>query len=111
MTIELVFLLAALWILLGLIGAWVLYEHGQSGWRWFMVCVLAGPLSLSVVYDRMDLADDESSDPDSEAAATETRHFDESDEMGSPEDIAADWPRDDPEGRLFLLGHRGISER
>ena len=117
MTIELVFLLTALWVLVGCIDAWVLSEFGRSGWRWLIMCVLTGPLSLSILYDQIVVVGDDSTDTDatdpgsdSVTAAGRTRMY-ESDEGESTFDCPDEWPRDDPEGRLLLLGHRGLSER
>ena len=92
MTAELVFFLATLWVLLGLIDAWVLHESGWPGWRWILVCALAGPLSLSIVDPHVRRTDTDSS---TTANASSVANDD------APSDATSliEWPRDDPETR------------
>jgi len=111
MTIDLVLLLIALWIVFGLIDAWVLHGLGHSDWRWTAACVLTGPLSLSVVYDHMHLAE-----PDDEGNPSPTRVTADSTVVEMIEDDGVgvsteEWPRDDPEGRFVLQGYRGLADR
>src|SRR5262245_53979679 len=110
MTIELVFLLIVLWFLFGLIDAWVLHRLGDFNWRWTMICVLTGPLSVSVLYDQRYLAE-----PKAEAAVTDepptpARCEDVDEVSESSPDGASDWPDDDPESRLMLHGYRGLAD-
>jgi hypothetical protein len=111
MTIEMVFLLIALWILFGLLDAWVLYARGYSGWRWTMICVLTGPLAVSVLYDQIhgDAAGDEPDGPSLPDAPEGLGP--QLDDEGEPiADAVGQWPRDDPEGPFFLQGYRGLAD-
>src|SRR6186713_682802 len=111
MTTELVFLLIALWIVLGLVDAWVLHQLGHSDWRWTVACVLTGPLSLSFVYDQRVLAEpDEDSDwPNSATAEIPVADTNEKGEQDRGA-LADEWPLDDPEGRFVLQGYRGLAD-
>ena len=41
------------------IDAWILYGRGHSDWRWLLVCVLIGPISIAPVFDQMYLVEPE----------------------------------------------------
>jgi hypothetical protein len=108
MTIELVFLVAMLWVFLGLIDAWVLREIGRPGWRWIFMCALAGPLSLSFVYDWIDLVDPNEAETNPSTAIDTTRIPTEYEESSTEEPV--EWPRDDPRGPFMLQGYRGLCD-
>ena len=110
MTIEMVFLLIALWILVGLIDAWVLHARGYSGWRWTMICVVTGPLAVSAFYDQID-GDETADEPDGPSQhAPPDPDADRDDEARPAADAIGDWPRDDPEGPFVLQGYRGLAD-
>lgn len=109
MTAELVLLLTALWITFGLVDAWVLHQLGSPGWRWTLVCVLTGPLSVSVLYDRRYLAEHDRAGDSSTSCATEGPDG-EIDEGEPVTGIPDDWPSDDPEGPFVLQGYRGLAD-
>ena len=107
MTIETVLLLIALWILFGVINAWVLHARGHSGWRWTTVCVLSGPLAVSVLYDQ--IRGEPADEPT--GAAEQTAGFAEPGDDAEPAaDAVGEWPRDDPEGPLVMQGYRGLAD-
>jgi hypothetical protein len=110
MTAELVFVLAALWVLLGLIDAWVLHGFGCSGWRWICVCVLAGPLSLSFLHDWIERVDPDPRQIETDSSTTldATSVANEGGLADSTNSI--EWPRDDPETRILLQGYRCLSD-
>jgi len=108
MTIELVLLLIALWIVFGLIDAWVLRGLGHSDWRWTLACVLTGPLSLSVLYDQMHFAEPHVEANSATTVATPLVEM--TDEGDSTRMLTDEWPRDDPEGRFVLQGYRGLAD-
>ena len=110
MTIELVFLLIALWIVFGLIDAWVLHRLGHSDWRWTVACVLTGPFSLSVLYDQEPFAEPHVEANSPTHATAETPLVETTDEGDSMRVLADEWPRDDPEGRFVLQGYRGLAD-
>jgi len=111
MTVELVFLLIALWLLFGLIDAWVLHELGHSNWRWTIVCVLTGPLSVSILYDQRHFVEPDSAESGPRPVAmTEAQIVDINDEGELAVDIGDEWPRDDPRSPLVLQGYRGLSD-
>jgi len=111
MTTELVFLLIALWIVLGLVDAWVLHQLGHSDWRWTVACVLTGPLSLSFVYDQRVIAEPDE-DNDSPTHATPEIPVSDANDEGEQDRgcLTEEWPRDDPEGRFVLQGYRGLAD-
>jgi hypothetical protein len=74
-----------------------------------MVCVLAGPFSLSAVYDQLYLLDHESTDTDSHATSVADQAPVDDYDQSSAGDVSAALPRDDPEGPLLLQGYRGLS--
>jgi hypothetical protein len=37
-----------LWILCGILGAWIATTKGRSGCGWFLVCALLGPIGLII---------------------------------------------------------------
>jgi hypothetical protein len=37
-----------LWLLFGIIGAWIATTKGRSGCAWFLVCALLGPIGLVI---------------------------------------------------------------
>lgn len=53
MTVELWLIVISLWLFAGMTGASILYRRGHTGWRWMIVCSIAGPLSLAVVLDQI----------------------------------------------------------
>jgi len=112
MTVEVVLILAGLWVLLGLIDAWVLHELGRSGWRLIALCAAAGPLSLSIVYDEVRPVDLDSTTGDmaelAEAAAADPSL--DIDEVAMEPAEPCVWPADDPEGPFILQGYRGLSD-
>ena len=93
MTIGLVLLLIAFsWVLLGLVGAWICAEFGRSGWRWVLLCAIAGPLSVSFVYDQLYVTDRDAANTGSEPSApadsragTADSSFDRADAVSSSE--------------------------
>jgi hypothetical protein len=111
MTIELVFLLIALWILFGIVNAWVLHARGHSGWRWTTVCVASGPLAVSVLYDQIrgaESADEPAGSAEQAAPAALVAESD--DEAEHAAENLGEWPRDDPEGPFVLQGYRGLAD-
>jgi hypothetical protein len=68
MSIELLFLLLALWLVAGAVDAWILYSRRRVGWRWLLVCVLTGPLSVAAVFDQIYLVERDDADPESHPA-------------------------------------------
>jgi hypothetical protein len=111
MTVELVLLLIVLWMLFGLIDAWVLHELGHSDWRWTIVCVLTGPLSVSIVYDQRYLAEPESEKTGPRPVAiAEAPIVDINDEREPAGGIGEEWPRDDPHGPFVPQGYRGLAD-
>ena len=111
MTTELVFLLIALWIVLGLIDAWVLHQLGHADWGWTLVCVLTGPLSVSFVYDQRVLAEPDELN-DSRTRGTPEIPVSHMNDDGEQEHdgVAEEWPRDDPESPFVLQGYRGLAD-
>ena len=109
MTIETVFLLIALWILFGVINAWVLRARGHTGWRWTTLCVVSGPLAVSVLYDQ--IRHGPAGEPtDSTEPATPDGLAEPGDDAEPSADAIGEWPRDDPEGPLVLQGYRGLAD-
>ena len=110
MTVEMVLLLIGLWMLFGLIDAWALHELGHSDWRWTIVCVLTGPLSVSILYDERYLLEPDSEETDPCAERITEMPIVELNDEGEPAgDIDEQWPRDDPRGPLLLQGYRGLA--
>ena len=117
MTVELVLILAASWVLLGLIDAWVLHQLGRSGWPLVALCAIAGPLSLSIVYDEVRPTDSDNADPQAAIqpdtqvpAASDQAPLDNAEPAPSALDDSVGWPDDDPEGPFILQGYRGLSD-
>ena len=111
MTIELVLILIALWILFGLIDAWILHERGYSGWRRTLLCVVSGPLAVSVLYDQLhdfDAAHGEA-DPTGQDT-TDSLNANLDDDTQPIADAESEWPRDDPEGPFVMQGYRGLAD-
>ena len=117
MSVEVVLILAGLWVLLGLIDAWVLHQLGRSGWRLLALCGLAGPFSLSIVYDEARPAEREAAAPTASKLAGQPEP-DASieflvDKAGGTAEVPGepiDWPVDDPESPFILQGYRGLSD-
>jgi hypothetical protein len=106
MSVEVGLILTGLWVLLGLIDAWVLHQLGRRGWRIVALCAVAGPLSLSIVYDEVRTVRTEA--PEQEAS--EQAFLDDADDTAPTLGQSLDWPTDDPEGRFILEGYRGLSD-
>ena len=106
MTIGFVLLLIAFfWVLLGLVGAWICAEFGRSGWRWVLLCAIAGPLSVSFVYDQLYVTDRDAADTRSDPSAPADRaRVVGDDESGSTAVAPAKQSGDDPQRRLVLQG-------
>jgi hypothetical protein len=47
LTMEL-FLGIPLWLLFGILGAWIATTKGRSGCGWFLLCALLGPIGLFI---------------------------------------------------------------
>ena len=43
------FLGMPIWLVLGILGAWIATTKGRSGCGWFLLCVLLGPIGLILV--------------------------------------------------------------
>jgi hypothetical protein len=111
MTVEMVLLLSALWMLFGLIDAWILHKLGHSDWRWTIVCVLTGPLSVFILYDERYLVEPEREETgQGTVPIPEAPIVDINDEGDPAGEIGNEWPRDDPQGPLVILGYRGLSD-
>jgi len=117
MTVEVVLMLTGLWMLVGLIDAWVLHQLGRSGWRLVALCAVAGPLSLSILYDEVRPLDKDPTTAEAAPAdapqppppAESLAHV--ADEPPNEPAEPFDWPADDPEGPFILQGYRGLSDR
>jgi hypothetical protein len=109
MTVELLVLLLALWLLAGIVDAVVLYRRRHVGWGWLVVCVLTGPLSVAVVFDQVYLAEPDRLDADRSDSIDESTD-DSVDGIAPMADPAVEWPEDDPEGRLMAYGFRRMSD-
>jgi hypothetical protein len=110
MSIELLLLVLVLWLLAGIVDAWVLHRRRDVGWPWLALCVLTGPLSVAVVFDQLYWLE-------SEPAATATDRASADDETAADvdgicplDDLPVEWPNDDPEGRLLPQGFRKLSD-
>ncbi len=117
MTVEVVLIVTCLWVLLGLIDAWVLHQLGRSGWRLVALCAVAGPLSLSIVYDEVRPVDVGAATAEAvrhvaerAPAASDESLTRDADEASIEPDEPFDWPADDPEGPFILQGYRGLSD-
>jgi hypothetical protein len=111
MTIEWILLLLALWIVAGLLDAWILYRRGHSDWRLLLVCVLTGPLSIALVVDQIYLAEPESTPKDVDTSTSDHEPLvDEADARLQGPDDSVEWPADDPKGRFMLYGYRSLSD-
>lgn len=53
MTWEPVAIVVGFWLAAGMTVANILYRRGHDGWRWMVVCALAGPLALLLVVDQV----------------------------------------------------------
>lgn len=38
-----------IWLVLGILGAWIATTKGRSGCGWFILCTLLGPIGLILV--------------------------------------------------------------
>ena len=111
MTFDLLSLLIVLWLLAGAVDAWVLYRRRHVGWRWLMVCILTGPLSVAVVFDQIYLLEPETVTSNAGASIDEaTDAADDVDGVCPVPDRPVEWPDDDPEGRLLPYGFRRMSD-
>jgi hypothetical protein len=111
MTIEWILLLLALWIVAGLLDAWILYRRGHPDWRRLLVCVLTGPLSIALVFDQIYLAEPEATPNDFDTSTSDDEPLvDEADARLPGPDDSVEWPADDPKGRFMLYGYRGLSD-
>jgi hypothetical protein len=110
MTIDLLLLLMALWLLAGVVDAWVLYRRRHVTWRWLMLCVLTGPLSVAVVFDQIYLLEPETVPSNDGASVDANAAAGDVDGVCTVPDRPVDWPDDDPEGRLLPYGFRRMSD-
>ena len=117
MSVEWFLILVGLWVLFGLIGAWVLRQLGRSSWRLVALCALIGPFSLAIVYDEARRVKTVPAMPD-EVEVAETAESAVPDEPLVVDDEGVlsaqieplEWPKDDPESPLILQGYRSLSD-
>ena len=109
MTVELLVLLLALWLLAGAVDAVALYRRRHVGWRWLVVCVLTGPLSVAVVFDQVYLVERDDDGADRSDSVDELTAG-SVDGVAPMPDAPVEWPEDDPEGRLMAYGFRRMSD-